>query len=150
MERKKRKMTTEQALADAKKNADANIRAIEEKERNEAMNNEQQDSSVQVETEEAVEVTPKTNKKKSKGRRPSALDYAVIVLMREKGKALTVKEITDRVIAEGWNTQCKTPNVSLSVAMIREIAQKGEFSRFVKKSRGRYAIRYIDFGAERE
>jgi hypothetical protein len=68
-------------------------------------------------------------------KRPSGLDLAAKVLA-EAGHPLQAKAIAERVLAAGWTTSGKTPHATLYSAMIREIAGKGEASRFRKTDRG--------------
>ena len=54
---------------------------------------------------------------------------------------MTAKALADRVIAAGWQTTGRTPEATLYSAIIREIANKGKDSRFVKASRGLFSAR---------
>jgi hypothetical protein len=68
-------------------------------------------------------------------KRPSGLDLAARVLA-EAGEPLAAKAIAERAIAAGWQTGGKTPHATLYAAMTREIALKGDASRFRKVDRG--------------
>ncbi len=68
-------------------------------------------------------------------KRPSGLDLAAKALADSK-EPMTAKALADRVIAAGWQTTGRTPEATLYSAIIREIANKGKDSRFVKASRG--------------
>ena len=73
-------------------------------------------------------------------KRPSALDAAAQILA-EAGKPLSCPVIMDCMLAKGlWQTKGKTPAASLYAAVIREIAKKGEASRFRKTDRGKFAL----------
>jgi hypothetical protein len=72
-----------------------------------------------------------------KEKQVSGLDAAAQVL-KEAGKPMNFKEITDAAIAKGWKTSGKTPAATLYAAAIREIAAKGKESRFRKTERGMF------------
>jgi hypothetical protein len=69
----------------------------------------------------------------------SALDAAAQVL-RETGQAMRCQEMIDLMAAKGYWTSpgCKTPAATLYSAILREIAAKGDDSRFKKTDRGRF------------
>jgi len=69
---------------------------------------------------------------------PSSLDLAAEVLA-QVDQPLNAKAITERVIAAGWQTDGKTPWATLYASMTREIAKKGNASRFRKMDRGLFA-----------
>ncbi len=73
-------------------------------------------------------------------KRPSGLDLAAKALAESK-EPMTAKALADRVIAAGWQTTGRTPEATLYSAIIREIANKGKDSRFVKASRGLFSAR---------
>jgi len=82
---------------------------------------------------------PKADKP-AKQRKPSGLDAAAQVLA-EAGEPLGCKEMVDRMLAKGyWQTQGKTPAATIYAAIIREIATKGDDSRFRKVDRGKFAL----------
>jgi hypothetical protein len=70
----------------------------------------------------------------------SALDAAARVLS-EKGEAMTCQELIGVMAAKGyWSSpNGKTPDATLSSAIQREIAAKGNASRFKKTAPGRFA-----------
>ena len=69
----------------------------------------------------------------------SAIDAAHRVLV-EIGTALTVRQITEVIFDKGYcpNLQGKTPSLTISASLQREIANKGDESRFYKGGRGLY------------
>jgi hypothetical protein len=70
-----------------------------------------------------------------KARKLSGLDAAAQVL-KDAGKPMNFKDITDAALAAGWRTNGKTPAATLYAAAIREIAAKGKQARFRKVERG--------------
>ena len=55
---------------------------------------------------------------------------------------MNVKEITEVAFAKGyWKPAGRTPSATLASALIREIAKKGDASRFVKTDRGKFAAK---------
>lgn len=83
---------------------------------------------------------PKTRKKAvRKNGTMSGLDAAAKVLT-DAGAPLNAKEILERIQkANLWKTKGKTPQATLYAAIIREIAAKGDGSRFRKTERGHFA-----------
>lgn len=78
---------------------------------------------------------PKSDKKLS------ALDAAAQVLAEADAPMNTVTLI-EQMIAQGlWSTRGKTPAATLYSSIIREIATKGEQSRFLKTDRGLFVLR---------
>ncbi|NLX54413.1 MAG: hypothetical protein GXY58_04810 [Planctomycetaceae bacterium] len=76
----------------------------------------------------------------AKAKRPSGLDAAARVLA-ESAEPMGVKEIVEVAFAKGyWKSDGQTPHATIYSAMIREIATKGEDSRFKKVDRGRFAV----------
>ena len=73
-------------------------------------------------------------------RKPSGLDLAAKVLQEAK-EPLNAKTIAERAIAAGWETKGATPHATIYAAIIREIQNKGDASRFEKVDRGRFQIR---------
>jgi hypothetical protein len=70
----------------------------------------------------------------------SGLDAAAKVLTEAK-EPLNVKEMMERIQAQGlWKPGGKTPGATVYSAIIREIANKGDQSRFRKAERGKFAI----------
>ena len=73
------------------------------------------------------------------GKKPSGLDAATRVLA-ESQEPMGVKKIVEVAFAKGyWKSDGKTPHATVYSAIIREIAAKGEKSRFKKVERGRFA-----------
>jgi hypothetical protein len=72
----------------------------------------------------------------------SALDAAARVLA-ETGTAISCKELIGAMAAKSYWTSPggKTPDATLASAILREIAVKGEHSRFVKTGPGRFGLR---------
>jgi len=90
-------------------------------------------------TKPAKAPTAKTPKeKKPRPRKASGLDLAAQVLA-ESAEPLNAKTIAEKVIAAGWVTSGKTPHATLYAAMIREIKDRGDESRFTKTDRGMFA-----------
>ncbi len=74
-------------------------------------------------------------------RKPSGLDAAAQVLAAS-GDPMRSKDIVDTMLAKGlWATKGKTPHATIYAAIIREIQNKGDASRFEKVDRGRFQIR---------
>lgn len=70
----------------------------------------------------------------------SGLNAAAKVLAEAK-EPLSVKAITQAMIEQGlWASEGKTPSATIYSAMIREIAAKGDKSRFRKVERGRFEL----------
>jgi hypothetical protein len=92
---------------------------------------EKQDAPV----EEQETATPKKAKQPKEGM--SALDAAQKVLA-EIGMALTVRQITELIVDKGYcpNLKGKTPHLTISSSLQREIANKGAESRFYKGGKG--------------
>lgn len=88
--------------------------------------------------------TPRRNTPDSRLRSPdsmSQLDAAVKVLT-ESGEPMTTKVMIDAMAAKGYWTSPggATPWATLYSALIREIANKGDESRFTKVDRGQFAL----------
>ena len=71
----------------------------------------------------------------------SALDAAAKVLA-EAGEPLTARAMIEAMAAKGYWTSPggKTPHSTLYAAIIREIAKKGDESRFKKADRGQFTV----------
>lgn len=70
----------------------------------------------------------------------SGLDAAAKVL-GETGEPMNAKAMVDAMLAKGyWATAGKTPGATIYAAIIREIAAKGDKSRFKRANRGRFAL----------
>ncbi len=88
-------------------------------------------------------VSKKAPAQKAKtSRKPSGLDLAAQVLAEAK-EPLNAKTIAERTIAAGWETKGATPHATIYAAIIREIQNKGDASRFEKVDRGRFQIRKL-------
>lgn len=71
----------------------------------------------------------------------SGLDAAAKVLA-EADEPLNCKTIVERALAKGyWKTGGKTPAATVYAAIIREIAKKGDASRFAKAQRGKFTLK---------
>jgi hypothetical protein len=84
---------------------------------------------------------PRAKKAKAdKPKRTSGLDAAAKVL-EESGQPMTAKEMVEAAEGKGyWKSPGgKTPHATVYSAIIREIAKKGDASRFVKTERGKFA-----------
>jgi len=78
--------------------------------------------------------------KADKPKRISGLDAAAKVL-EETGVAMNVKEIVEVAFAKGyWKPAGRTPSATLAAALMREIAKKGDASRFRKSERGKFVL----------
>jgi len=89
-------------------------------------------------TAEDLVIIDKDEKKDSK---MSGLDAAAKVLT-EAGEPLNTKTMVERALAKGyWTTNGKTPAATIYAAIIREIAVKGDASRFAKADRGMFKIK---------
>jgi len=94
--------------------------------------------------EPAKDATPAkkrpTGERSATPRRPSGLDAAVQVLA-EAGEPLNTTEMVKRMLEKGlWKTGGKTPAATIYAAIIREIAVKGDKSRFRKTARGHFEL----------
>lgn len=70
----------------------------------------------------------------------SGLDAAAKIL-KEAPEGLGTQEITARAMEAGfWKPKGKTPAATLASALIREVARKGEASRFRKTAPGKFAL----------
>ena len=70
----------------------------------------------------------------------SGLDAAAQVLA-DKGEPMSCKTIVETMLAQGlWQTNGKTPAATLYSAILREIDGKPGEARFVKTSRGLFAL----------
>ena len=96
-------------------------------------------SAIQAVAAEKKKRQPKADKP-AKQRKPSGLDAAAQVLA-EAGEPMGCKEMVERMLAKGlWQTGGKTPSATIYAAIIREIAVKGDDSRFRKVDRGRFEL----------
>ncbi len=93
-----------------------------------------------IETRQIPEAADKQPAPKAE-RKMSALDAAAKILA-EAEIPLNTKMIVERMVAQGlWTTSGKTPSATLYSSLIREIAAKGEQSRFKKTDRGLFTLR---------
>ena len=90
-----------------------------------------------------AKATPKADTAKRRGdgaKKPSGLDAAAKVLA-DAGEPMNCKAIVERMLAEGlWQTSGRTPSATIYSAIIREIRDKGEASRFAKVERGKFTL----------
>ena len=145
---------TKRALADAKASVDANFKAIAAADQENATKRDQRAASkdgmtpserAMAESAPAKAAAKRRNQDGGKDpvakiaakadRKPSGLDLAAKVLA-DAGEPLKAKQIAERAIAAGWQTNGKTPEATLYAAMTREIAKKGDAARFRKADRG--------------
>ena len=85
--------------------------------------------------------TPAKAANTKKPSKPSGLDAAAQVLAAS-GDPMRSKDIVDTMLAKGlWFTKGKTPHATIYAAIIREIQNKGDASRFEKTDRGQFQIR---------
>ena len=66
---------------------------------------------------------------------------AAVEVLRDADEAMSAKAIVTAALGRGlWSTNGKTPEATLYAAIIREIAKKGDGSRFRKAARGRFEL----------
>ena len=83
--------------------------------------------------------TQKPKRKRADGKL-SGLDAAAKVLA-ETGKPMTTAKMVELMLEDGlWETSGKTPVATIYAAIIREIAAKGDASRFRKVDRGKFEL----------
>ena len=88
----------------------------------------------------AEEQKPSGNRGRKPNGKSSQLDAAVDIL-KEAAEPLTCKEIVRRMFErKAWETTGRTPGATLSASMQREIAKRGEDSRFRRAERGLYEL----------
>ncbi|HBT75739.1 MAG TPA: hypothetical protein DEB39_02175 [Planctomycetaceae bacterium] len=67
---------------------------------------------------------------------------ATVAVLRTSRSGMTTREIIEAVQEKGlWNPGGKTPWLTLHTALSRDIQTNGSRSRFVKKDRGKFALR---------
>jgi len=77
---------------------------------------------------------------KKEGGKMSGLDAAAQVL-REAGKPMNCKELVQQILAKGlWTTKGATPASTIYSAVLREITNKKEASRFRKAGPGKFEL----------
>jgi len=87
----------------------------------------------------AVDPKPREKAERADGKM-SGLDAAAKVLA-EAAEPLNCQAIVERALAQGyWQTAGKTPSATVYAAIVREIAQKGDASRFAKAGRGKFTL----------
>ncbi|MDY7110218.1 MAG: winged helix-turn-helix domain-containing protein, partial [Planctomycetota bacterium] len=87
-----------------------------------------------------AKASPAKKAKSDKPKKPSGLDAAAQVLAEAK-EPMRCKEMVETMIAKGlWSSSGKTPHATIYAAIIREIAGKGDQSRFKKTDRGLFTI----------
>ena len=76
------------------------------------------------------------------GKAMSLMDAAVNILSQGTGDPMRCKDIVNLAVQRGlWAPRTgKTPASTLYAAILREIATKGDKSRFVKTERGKFAL----------
>ena len=90
-------------------------------------------------SEPPVVVPGKPVRKRADGKM-GGLDAAAQVLA-DAGEPLDTKTMVERMLDKGlWQTKGKTPAATIYAAIIREIAKKGDASRFRKTDRGKFTL----------
>ena len=89
----------------------------------------------------AKKPTAKKSSPKAGDKKMSAINAAAKILAEAK-EPLTSKQMIERMATKGYWTSPggKTPHATLYAAIIREINQKGNESRFQKTDRGHFAL----------
>ena len=96
--------------------------------------------TAQKKAKQPVKKAP-TKKAASKPAEKMSQMAAAIQVLKEAKEPLTCKEIVRRMFEQKlWETSGRTPAATLSAAIQREIAKKGEASRFRKAERGLYEL----------
>lgn len=95
-----------------------------------------------TETAAAAEEPKAKKTSRDKPEKLSALDAAAKVLA-ESQEPLSTKQMIEAMASNGyWNSPAgKTPHATLYSAILRELAAKGNESRFVKTERGKFTIK---------
>jgi len=84
--------------------------------------------------------TTRAKQGQRKAKKPSGLDAAARVLAEAK-EPMTCRQIVEVAFEKGyWKSGGATPWATIYSAMIREIAAKGQESRFKKVERGKFAL----------
>ena len=92
-----------------------------------------------IEEPKAPEKPAKAKKERDDGKM-SGLAAAAKVLA-DANEPLDTKTMVERMMEQGlWTTNGKTPAATIYSAIIREIAVKGEASRFKKAERGKFEL----------
>ena len=97
--------------------------------------------AAQASKEASQEKRPNTGQRRGpSAKRPSGLDAAAKVL-GGTGEPMSCKAIVEKMLAEKlWQTTGKTPQATIYAAIVREIAAKGDASRFQKTDRGKFTL----------
>jgi len=74
---------------------------------------------------------------------PYSLLDATAMILREKHKAMSTREIVEAVVEQRlWTSSGKTPSLTLHSALTRDMESKGTKSRFAKSDeRGKFTLR---------
>ncbi len=82
-----------------------------------------------------------TGKTAAKGAKRSSGLNAAATILAETGEPMSCNAIVERMLAKGlWQTKGHTPSSTIYAAIIREIAGKGQASRFRKVGRGQFEL----------
>jgi len=66
---------------------------------------------------------------------------AAVKVLQEAGQPLNCKNMVNLMLGKGyWQTDGKTPAATIYSAILREIKEKGEASRFRKTARGKFEL----------
>ena len=97
--------------------------------------------ATQAKKDTAKEKQPNTGQRRDPGaKRISGLDAAAQVL-GEAVEPMGCKAMVEKMLAQGlWQTKGKSPASTIYAAIIREIAAKGDASRFKKTDRGKFVL----------
>jgi len=91
----------------------------------------------------AAAAVPEAKARKPRARKDGKLSQmdAAVQVLTDAGEALTCKEIVRRMLEKQlWETEGRTPGATLSAALQRDIAKRGEGSRFKKAARGLFGL----------
>ena len=85
---------------------------------------------------------PSANRPKRNAAAASCLDAAAKVLA-EVGRPMTCGEMMEVILRKGyWQTQGRTPTLTLYGAIFRERKCRGDAARFRKVARGKFALSF--------
>jgi restriction system protein len=65
---------------------------------------------------------------------------AVLQVLTDAGEPLHYREITDRIMAAGWQTEGKTPWATVNARLATDINQHGSSSKFMRTAPGVFAL----------
>jgi len=90
-----------------------------------------------------VQAVPTRHAKKAPAPKLSAMKAAVKVLAKAPEEGMSTKDMVEAMRKKGlWTSPAgKTPEATLYAGITREIAKKGDESRFRKVSKGRFVLR---------